>query len=76
MADNVDNLMLEQLRLIREDLKRMDGRMTDMEQRLTARLDDVEVSIQSVEGILISLGGYVRGLDKRVEHIEAKLGIE
>jgi hypothetical protein len=29
-----------------------------------------------VEGILFGLGGYVRGIDKRVEHIEEKLGIE
>ena len=76
MNENVANLLPEQLRPIREDLRRTDGRMTDMETRLSARIDAVDDKLQSVVGGLSGPGGHIRGIDKRVEHIEARLGIE
>jgi tetrahydromethanopterin S-methyltransferase subunit G len=72
MTPNVDNLVLEQLRLIREDFKRMDKRFDDLE----AKVDELGVRAQSTEGVLFGLGGYIRSIDERVEHIEKKLGIE
>ena len=72
MSDNIDNLVLEQLRLIREDLRRMDKRFDDLE----AKVDELGVRAQSTEGVLFGLGGYIRSIDERVEHIEKKLGIE
>ena len=72
MSDNIDNLVLEQLRLIREDFKRMDKRFDDLE----AKVDELGVRAQSTEGVLFGLGGYIRSIDERVEHIEKKLGIE
>jgi tetrahydromethanopterin S-methyltransferase subunit G len=72
MAENADNLVLEQLRLIREDFKRMDKRFDDLE----AKVDELGVRAQSTEGVLFGLGGYIRSIDERVEHIEKKLGIE
>ena len=72
MNENVENLVLEQLRLIREEFKRIDRRFDTLE----AKVDDLGDRVQSVEGILFGLGGYIRAIDKRVEHIEAKLGIE
>lgn len=72
MAESVDNLVLEQLRLIREDFKRMDKRFDDLE----AKVDELGVRAQSTEGVLFGLGGYIRSIDERVEHIEKKLGIE
>jgi tetrahydromethanopterin S-methyltransferase subunit G len=72
MAENVDNIVLEQLRLIREDFKRMDKRFDDLE----AKVDELGVRAQSTEGVLFGLGGYIRSIDERVEHIEKKLGIE
>ncbi|OYU17052.1 MAG: hypothetical protein CFE34_17710 [Rhodobacteraceae bacterium PARR1] len=72
MAENIDNLVLEQLRLIREDFKRMDKRFDDLE----AKVDELGVRAQSTEGVLFGLGGYIRSIDERVEHIEKKLGIE
>ena len=72
MVENVDNLVLEQLRLIREDFKRMDKRFDDLE----AKVDELGVRAQSTEGVLFGLGGYIRSIDQRVEHIEQKLGIE
>lgn len=72
MSNNIDNLVLEQLRLIREDFKRMDKRFDDLE----AKVDELGVRAQSTEGVLFGLGGYIRSIDERVEHIEKKLGIE
>lgn len=72
MSENVDNIVLEQLRLIREDFRRMDKRFDDLE----AKVDELGVRAQSTEGVLFGLGGYIRSIDERVEHIEKKLGIE
>jgi tetrahydromethanopterin S-methyltransferase subunit G len=71
MSESVDNLILEQLRLIREDFRRIDKRFDDLE----AKVDELGVRSQSTEGVLFGLGGYIRSIDERVEHIEAKLGI-
>lgn len=71
MASSVDNLVLEQLRPIREDFNRMDKRFDD----LTAKVDELGVRAQSTEGVLFGLGGYIRSIDERVEHIEKKLGL-
>ena len=72
MAENVNSLVLEQLRLIRDDFKRMDKRFDDLE----SKVDELGVRAQSTEGVLFGLGGYIRSIDERVEHIEKKLGIE
>jgi tetrahydromethanopterin S-methyltransferase subunit G len=71
MAENVDSIVLEQLRLIREDFKGMDKRFDDLE----AKVDELGVRAQSTEGVLFGLGGSIRSIDQRVEHIEQKLGI-
>jgi hypothetical protein len=72
VAENVDNLVLEQLKLIREEFKRMDGRFDALE----GKVDDLAVRSQAIEGVLFGLGGYIRSIDERVEHIEQKLGIK
>lgn len=65
MAENVDNLVLEQLKLIRDDLR-----------SVNEKVDDLQTGQQALQGMLFALSGYMRGIDERVEHIEAKLGIE
>ena len=70
MVENVDNLAPEQLRLIRDDLAKMNNRVD----RLDGRMDEVGMRLQSMEGVLFGLGGYIRSIDQRVEHIETKLG--
>ena len=72
MAPNVENIVLEQLKLIREDFKRMDKRFDDLE----AKVDELGIRAQSTEGVRFGLGGYIRAIDECVEHIEKKLGIE
>ena len=64
MAENVDNLILEQLRLIRQDL----GEVKD-------RMGNLETGLKSVEGVLFGLAGYVRDIDIRVEHLETAMGV-
>jgi hypothetical protein len=76
MNENVENLVLEQLRLIRSDIQRLDDKLSARIDGLEAKVDNLAVRAQSTEGVLFGLGGYVRSIDERVEHIEAKLGIE
>jgi hypothetical protein len=76
MNENVENLVLEQLRLIRPDIQRLDDKLSARIDGLEAKVDNLAVRAQSTEGVLFGLGGYVRSIDERVEHIEAKLGIE
>lgn len=63
MASSVDNLVLEQLRLIREDLK-----------TLNQKMDDVTLKTDGHTAILIGLGKYLHDIDGRVEHLEQKIG--
>jgi hypothetical protein len=76
MNENVENLVLEQLRLIRSDIQGLDDKLSARIDGLVAKVDNLAVRAQSTEGVLFGLGGYVRSIDERVEHIEAKLGIE
>ena len=76
MKENVENLVLEQLRLIRLDIERLDNKLSARIDGLEAKVDNLAVRAQSTEGVLFGLGGYVRSIDERVEHIEVKLGIE
>ncbi len=76
MNENVENLVLEQLRLIRSDIKGLDDKLSARIDGLEAKVDNLAVRAQSTEGVLFGLGGYVRSIDERVEHIEVKLGVE
>ena len=76
MNENVENLVLEQLRLIRSDIQGLDDKLSARIDGLEAKVDNLAVRAQSTEGVLFGLGGFVRSIDNRVEHIEVKLGIE
>jgi len=76
MNENVENLVLEQLRLIRSDIQGLDDKLSARIDGLEAKVDNLAVRAQSTEGVLFGLGGYVRSIDERVEHIEVKLGID
>jgi hypothetical protein len=69
MNENVENLVLEQLRLIRSDIKLL-------EEKLSGRIDSLEAKVDGNTGVVIALGRYLHDIDNRVEHIEAKLGVE
>ncbi len=70
MSENVDNLVLEQLRPIRETLSQMQAKIDATD----GKVDDLGLQLRSVEGVLFGLGGYIRSIDQRVEHLETKLG--
>jgi hypothetical protein len=70
MTEGVENLVLEQLRLIRDTLAKM-------ERRIDGLADDVgelKTSVQGQTGMIMALAGYVRDIDVRVEHLEQKIG--
>ncbi len=69
MNENVENLVLEQLRLIRSDIRKLD-------EKLSGRIDDLDAKFDGNTGILVALGRYLRDIDTRIEHIEEKLGID
>jgi hypothetical protein len=75
MSENSDSLVLEQLRLIRSDIRQLDEKLSGRIDAVEDKVDDLALRAQSTEGVLFGLGGYIRSLDERVEHIEAKLGI-
>ena len=67
MAENVDNLVLEQLRLIRSDLQRIEAKFDERSYDLNAKLD-------GNTGILVALGRYIHDIDGRVERLEDAIG--
>jgi len=70
MVENVDNLVLERLRLIRKTLAQMQAKIDATDEKV----DDLGTQLRSVEGVLFGLGGYIRPIDQRVENLETKLG--
>ena len=67
MPENVDNIIIEQLRLIREDIKRV-------EETLGGKIDDLEAKVDGHTGVMIALGRYVHDIDQGVERLEEKIG--
>ena len=69
MAENVDNLILAQLRATREEMSMNFSRVED-------RLGDVEAKVDGTSANLVALGKYIHDIDERGEHIERKLEVE
>ena len=67
----IENLVLEQLRLIRESLAKLENRMDG----LAGDMADVKTTLQGQTGMLMALAGYVRDIDVRVEHLETAMGV-
>ena len=76
MSENVDNLVLEQLRLIREDLGALRQEMGQLRVEFRDEIGDVRMELMGQRAILVGFGKYIGAIDQRVEHIEIKLGIE
>ncbi len=67
MSENVDNLVLEQLRLIRADLSELKSDMADFKA-------DVRNDALAQQTMLFGLAGVIGDIRERVEHLEQKLG--
>ena len=76
MNDNVENIILEQLRAVRTELKSMNDRFGSLESKVDEGFEEVEAGNRALQGMMTGLFGYARSIDERVEHIEKKLGIE
>jgi archaellum component FlaC len=76
MAENVDNLVLEQLRLIRETLGQMQDEIKDMRRDFNDKIENVTVKVNANTAILIGFGHYIHSIDERVEHLEKIMGVE
>ena len=74
MSENVDNLVLEQLRLIREDLRRLDGRFNALEAQMAEEFKDVKVDIHGQTMMIFGLSNVIGQIEKRVETLEHKIG--
>lgn len=72
MNDKVENLVLEQLRMIREQLNRVENRMDT----IATQVDDLQTGQQGQTGVLIALGRYIHDIDDRVGTLETKLGAQ
>ena len=66
----VENIVLEQLRLIRETLGQVQSKIGE----LNEKVDDLGIEMRGHAALLIGLGGYVRSIDLRVEHLEQVMG--
>jgi hypothetical protein len=67
MAENVENLMLEQLRLIRADL-------TELKSDMAAFKSEVHSDSLAHQTMLYGLAGVIGDIRERVEHLERKMG--
>ncbi len=74
MSENIDNMVLEQLRLIREDLNGLRDGMQSLEARMDARFDDIEAELQGHRMMIFGLSSVIGQIDKRVERLETKIG--
>jgi hypothetical protein len=63
VTENVDNLVLAQLREIRQRLDTME-----------AKMDEIKTGQNAQTGMLMALAGYIRDIDLRVEHLEQTIG--
>ena len=67
MAENVGSAILEQLRLIREDIGRV-------ERVLGAKIDALEDKVDGQTCVTVALGRYVHDIGQRVEGLGSKIG--
>ena len=78
MNDNVENLILAQLRDIRAKFDSIDARFDSIDARfeeVKARIDDLSDKVRANTTVVMSLAMYIGAMNERVEHIESHLGI-
>ncbi|HBG98236.1 MAG: hypothetical protein JKP98_04605 [Rhodobacteraceae bacterium] len=74
MTDSVDNLVLEQLRLIREDIAAARTDIARVEETLTDQIAALEGKVDGITGVVVALGRYMHDMDERVERLEERIG--
>ena len=77
MTDEPESLVLQQLRLIREEIARMDERFDEVRARFDGvdeKLDDNRQATNGVALMVTMLAGHVHHIDERLEAVERKIG--
>ena len=67
MAANVGSVVIEQFRLIRSDLQRIEAKFDE-------RSDDLNAKLGGNTGIPVALGRHNHDIDGRVERLEEAIG--
>jgi tetrahydromethanopterin S-methyltransferase subunit B len=73
MNENVENLILAQLREIRTRLDSVDHRLDQLSRKVDEGFDSQSASISGVSMILTLLAHHVHGIEERVEKLERVL---
>jgi len=74
MASSVDNLVLEQLRLIREELGELRGDLASFKAGSKESFDTLHSDLLGQQTMMFGLATVIGQIDKRVEHLEQKIG--
>ncbi len=74
MASSVDNLVLEQLRLIREELGELRGDLASFKTDTKENFDTIHSDLLGQQTMMFGLATVIGQIDKRVEHLEQKIG--
>ena len=70
MNDNVENLILTQLRDIREGMTAMSGQIASLDQKVDEGLGEVSAKVDGVSLMMTMLASHVAHLEERVEQLE------
>lgn len=71
MAEATDNLVLEQQRLMRAQLDRMDDGIQDIERRMTS----LELQVSTLHGDFAGQSMRIDRIEERLDRIEKRLGL-
>ena len=70
MAENVENLILTQLREIRGEIGAIKTQVTELKDQMGEGFDDVTQRVNGITVILTMLAGHVHNVEERVEKLE------
>lgn len=74
MASSVDNLVLEQLCLIREELGELRCDFASFKADTGANFDTLHTDMLGQQTMMFGLASVIGQIDKRVEHLESRIG--
>ncbi len=74
MASSVDNLVLEQLYLIRDELGELRGELASFKADTRENFLSLDIDIIGLSTKMIVLGMEIGQIDKRLEQLEQKIG--
>ncbi len=71
---SVDNIVLEQLRLIREELGELRSDLASFKTETKANFDTLHADMLGQQTMIFGLATVIGQIDKRVEHLEERIG--